>query len=172
MLEWIPAFFEKATAFVPRMIKIPPTHRLVKWSQCEEATLHGPGLVWYWPLVTEILEVDVRWVSTITYVQSVTMQDGTGVSARGKLVWAPTDVLHAVTENADYEDRVSETLLSCVVETLSTCEKDSLRHVVAMNFALTVTCREALEPLGIDVQSACFTELVTSPAFRLINDGS
>lgn len=172
MLDWIPELLGKATSFVPRMVRVPPTHKLVKWPMCKDGVICDNGIHWYWPLFTEIEEVDIRWVSTITYVQSVTLSDGVSVSARGKLVWAPDDVLTLVEQNSDYEDRVSEILLSAVVETLSPCRNEDLKTLEALNFALTVVCRQKLEELGVAVESACFTELVNSPAFRLINDGS
>ena len=172
MFDWIPDLLDKLTAVVPRFVRVPPTHKLVKWPMCKEGVVCDNGIVWYWPLFTETHEVDIRWVSTITYVQSVTLSDGVSVSARGKLVWAADDVLTLVEENADYEDRVSEILLSSVVETLSPCQSSDLKVLAALNFALTTVAREKLEPIGVMVESACFTELVTSPAYRLINDGS
>lgn len=172
MFEWIPAFFEKATAFVPRFNKVPPTHRMVKWSSCGEATLHGPGKIWHWPLITEMEIVDIRYDSCITHVQSITLADGTSVSARAMTLWRPEDVLMCITENRDYADRVAETALSCVVDVLSTVRKEHLQTVVALNFALTQETRTQLAECGVDVKRCKFTELVVSPAFRVINDAN
>lgn len=171
MLEWIPAFFEKATAWCPRFQKVPPTFRFVKWSNCGEGTVHGPGLVWYWPLVTETEDVDVRWQSTVTHVQSLTMADGCPVSARCLTVWRVDDALTAIGENTDYSDRAAEISQSCVVDVLGKASTEMLRDVMMLNMMVTVAIREELEPMGLEVEKSKFTELVAAPAFRIINDG-
>lgn len=170
MFDWIPAFFERATAWCPRLVKVPPTHRLVKWSLCQTATLHGPGLIFYWPLVTEVELHDIRAVSTVMYVQSMTLIDGTSVSARGKVVWQPGDLIHAVNVNSDYNDRVAEILLTCIVEFLPTHQRHDLHDVATINEQLTGIVTEKMVKLGIDVEEVSFIELVISPAFRIVND--
>lgn len=170
MLEWIPAFFEKATAFVPRFEKVPPTYRMVKWSGCREATLHGPGRIWYWPLITEHETCDIRFNSTVTCVQAVTMADGTTVSARTLTRWRVKDVVNAVQTNADYNDAVPESAQGVLVDVLGCMTKDQLRHVAALSTSLTMSVRDELEPMGIEVEKCKFTELCVSPAFRIIND--
>jgi regulator of protease activity HflC (stomatin/prohibitin superfamily) len=170
MFEWIPAFFDKATAFVPRFEKVPPTFRMIKWPNCGDGTLHGPGCIWYWPLVTDHETVDIRWQSTVTTVQSLTMADGASVSARVLTLWKVIDPLLAVGENADYSDRAAEVSQSVVVDVLGKCMAEHLRTVEALNFATTVEVRRELEEIGLEVKRSKFTELVISPAFRIIND--
>lgn len=172
MLEWIPAFFEKSTAFVPRFAKVPPTERLVKWSRCQEATLHGPGIIWHWPLITEVEHVDVRWRSCLMHVQSTTMADGTSVSARALTRWRTRDVLQCIVENEDVADLVAELSQTCVVDVLAPLSRLQLQSVTALNAALTMENRVQLGECGVEVQLCKFTELVVSPAFRIINDSA
>lgn len=170
MLDWIPQFFEKLTCIIPRLVRVPTTHRLVKWSWCQEISDHGPGIHWYWPVVTEMLLVDMRWKSCVNYVQTVTMQDGTTVSARAMTVWRPYDLTLMVGQNEDYADRVAETSLSTVVDVLCPLSAQQLKCVGALNYALTAENRTQLAACGIEVVSSKFTELAVSPAYRLIND--
>lgn len=143
---------------------------MVKWTKCGEATLHGPGLIWYWDLVTEHELVDMRWRSIIMHVQSVTMTDGTSVSARAMTLWRPSDPLAAVGENEDFPDRVGETSLSCVADVLSGLGREQLKVMGALNATLTLETRAQLDECGVEVKRCKFTELVVSPAFRIIND--
>lgn len=168
MLDWIPIFFERATAFVPRFTKIAPTDRLVKWSKCGDATLSGPGLIWYWPLVTEVQQVDIRWQSLVTSVQTITLSDGTTVSARTLTRWRPGDVLQAINSEADYADTVAETAQAVLVNVLSSVDKTFLKQTRALSAALLLELQGELRDLGIKVQKSTFTELCISPAFRLI----
>lgn len=170
MLDWIPLFFEKATAIVPRFAKVPPTETLIKWSKCGEATSHGPGLIWYWPLVTEVCQYDNRWQSLVTSVQTITMSDGTTVSARTLTRWRPSDMLSAVNSEADYADTVAETAQATLVDVLSSVDSTFLKQTKALSTALCLDLQNELRPIGIKVQRCTFTELCISPAFRIIND--
>lgn len=170
MLEWLSMFFGKITAWCPQFQKIPPTTRLVKWRKCREGTLHGPGVIWYWPLVTEVQEIDVRWKSLLTHVQTITLADGVTVSARTLTRWKPSDPLKCVTQEEDYEDTVGEAAQSVLVDVLSPCTFDMLKQSKALNVALTLAMQEELRDIGVQVKKCKFTELCSSPAFRLIND--
>lgn len=170
MLDWIVAFLDTLTCWIPRLHKCPPTHRIIKWAACGEGKECGPGLIWYWPVVTEIEECDIRWESTVTTVQSITMIDGKTVSARVLVVWRPDDVLFAVGENRDYSDRVAETAQSVLVDVLGSLPSETLSQVKVLNATLTMSVKKEMDEMGIQVHTATFTELCTSPAFRLIND--
>lgn len=169
MFDWIPELLNRLTAFIPRFHKIPPTYRMVKWSRCRAGTIHGPGLVWFWPLVTEVEEVDVRWQSTVTHTQSLTLKDGTPVSARFLAVWRVSEPLVAVGENTDYSDRAAEVSQSCVVDVLGVSQNEMIQDVSILNMLMTVAVREALGEIGIEVKFCKFTELVIAPAVRLIS---
>jgi regulator of protease activity HflC (stomatin/prohibitin superfamily) len=171
MLEWLSMFFRKLTAWCPQFHKVPPTHRIVKWQKCRKGTLHGPGIVWYWPLVTEVEVIDIRWKSLVTHVQTVTLADGVSVSARTLTRWKPSDALKCVTEEEDYEDTVGEAAQSVLVDVLSPCTYDMLKQSNALNVALSLAMQEELRVIGVQVKKCKFTELCSSPAFRLINDG-
>ncbi len=172
MLEWIPAFFDKATAFCPRFAKVAPTTRMVKWSRCRTGKLHGPGIVWYWPLVTEVEYIDIRWKSLVTHVQTITLSDGTTVSARTLTRWKPSNALSCVTQEEDYADTVAETAQSVLVDVLGPIPRSMLQESKALNTTLTMAMREEMVEIGVDVKKCKFTELCVSPAFRLINDAS
>lgn len=171
MPEWLSSLGHILTAWCPRYERVPPTFRMVKWSRCREATLHGPGLIWFWPLVTEKEDVDVRWKSLVTHVQTITLSDGTTVSARTLTRWKPLDILKVVTSEEDYSDTVAETAQSVLVDVLGSCDASFLKQSKALNVALTLAMQEELSEIGVQVKKCKFTELCMSPAFRIINDG-
>ena len=170
MLEILTTIFQTLTAWCPRWKLVPPTERLVKWSNCQEATLHGPGRIWHWPLVTETEVCDIRWKSLLTCVQTVTLKDGTTVSARTLTRWRPSDILLAITHEEDYADTVAETAQSVLVDVLSTCNRDMIKETKSLNVALTLEMQGEMKDIGISIKKCKFTELCIAPAFRLIND--
>ena len=171
MPEWLSSIFHFLTAWCPQFKRVPPPFRLVKWRRCREGTLHGPGVVWYWPLVTEVEEVDIRWKSLVTHVQTVTLSDGVTVSARTLTRWRPCNPLKCVTQEEDFTDTVGETAQSVLVDVLGSCTSDMLKQSKALNVGLTLAMQEEMRDIGVQVKKCKFTELCTSPAFRIINDG-
>ena len=171
MLEVLMSIFSTLTAWCPRWKLVPPTERLIKWSNCGEATIHGPGRIWHWPLVTEIEACDIRWKSLLTHVQTITLTDGKAVSARTLTRWRPDDLLTCVCSEEDYSDTVAEMAQSVLVDVLSTCNSDMIKSAKALNVALTVEMADEMREIGIAVKKCKFTELCVSPAFRIINDG-
>jgi len=93
------------------------------------------------------------------------------VSARVLTLWKVEDPLVAVGENADYTDRAAEVSQSVVVDVLGKTVSEHLKTVEALNFAATIEIRSELVEIGLEVKKSKFTELVVSPAFRIINDG-
>jgi hypothetical protein len=143
---------------------------MVKWSRCKEATLHGPGCIWFWPLVTEKVDVNIQWKSLVTHVQTITLTDGTTVSARTLTRWKPEDILKVVNSEEDYADTVAETAQSVLVDVLGSCDSTFLKQSAALSVALTLAMQAELREIGVTVQKCKFTELCNSPAFRIIND--
>lgn len=170
MPEWLSAIINGLTAWCPRFVKIPPTHRLVKWSNCGDGSLHGPGKIWHWPLVTEIEDIDLRWKSLVTHVQTITLSDGVTVSARTLTRWKPSDPLVLVSGEEDYNDTVAETAQSVLVDVLGSCDSSFLKQSAALSVALTLAMQDELREVGVQIQKCKFTELCMSPAFRIIND--
>lgn len=171
MLEWLSAIIQGITAWCPRFERIPPTFRMVKWSFCREATLHGPGIVWYWPLVTEKFDVDIRWKSLMTCAQTVTLSDGVSVTARTMTRWRPADVVSVVSGEEDYSDTVAETACSVLVDVLTSHSKDMIPRTAELNTQLSIRMAVVMAVLGIEIDQCKFTELVVSPTFRVITEG-
>lgn len=170
MPEWLATIANLLTGWCPRYEKVPPTYRMVKWSRCKEATLHGPGCIWFWPLVTEKVDVNIQWKSLVTHVQTITLTDGTTVSARTLTRWKPEDILKVVNSEEDYADTVAETAQSVLVDVLGSCDSTFLKQSAALSVALTLAMQAELREIGVTVQKCKFTELCNSPAFRIIND--
>ena len=170
MPEWLAAIGKFMTMWCPQFSRIPPTHLLVKWINCKDATVHGPGKPWHWPMVTDVEEVDIRWQTAITASAPLTMADGTAVSARILVVWKVGDPVLAVGENADYEERASEIGLSCIVDVLGDKVVDDLKKSKDLSKEITLEVRKECTKVGLRVKKCKFTELVAAPAMRMLND--
>lgn len=168
MFDWIAQFFDKILLVVPKMIRVTPTHDLVKWPFCREAIVCGPGIIWYWPLFSEVQLVDIRWQSTLCYLQTITMRDGTTITARALCIWRVDDPATAVVENADYGDRTSELTQSIVANLLASVGKDQLITVAALNATLSMDCKQQMREVGIEVKECMFTELAVTKTIRLM----
>ena len=168
MFDWITQVFDKLLLIVPKMVRVTPTHDMVKWPFCREAVVCGPGIIWYWPLFTEVQLVDIRWQSTLCYLQTITMRDGTTVTARALCIWRVDDPITSVVDNADYADRTAELTQSIVANLLASVTREQLVTVAALNAALSMECRQQMREVGIQVKDCMFTELAVTKTIRLM----
>ena len=79
--------------------------------------------------------------------------------------------MFAVCSEEDYADTVAESAQSVLVDVLSPCSYEMIKHSSALNATLTMAMKEEMSEIGISVMKCKFTELVVSPAFRIVNDG-
>lgn len=172
MLNWIPEILDKLTSVVPRLIRITETERGVKWPSCGKPVTLEPGLHWYWPIVTEYETIDVRWRSTVMYAQTITLQDGTSVTARAMTTWRASDAAKCLCESEDIADRVGETTLATVASVLSSIGKEQLQSTNPVNFQITMENREKLAEYGVELKETLLTELAVSRVLRLIGAAS
>lgn len=58
-LAWVNDLVQWLGRWVPRLVLVAPTHRGVRFGPRGQALAKGPGLVWYWPMIHELIEVPV-----------------------------------------------------------------------------------------------------------------
>jgi hypothetical protein len=57
-----------------------------------------------------------------------------------------------------------------LVDVLGSLPSECLSQVKVLNGTLTMSVRQEMDEMGIEVARSTFTELCISPAFRIIND--
>ena len=86
-LGWISAVAEWFGQFVPRWVVVPTTHGAVKFVRGSRVVLLGPGLHFYWPLVTIFVLHPVAEQTTDLAAQTITTGDGRPALVRAVIAY-------------------------------------------------------------------------------------
>ena len=166
MLELLSQVAHTLFSIVPRMLIIRATHAGIKYRFGKHAIAMGPGLHWYWPLITE---VDIRVVARQTNKlkpQVLETKDGVPVIVGAYIVLYINDIVSASAKNWDIDNTVDDIARSAVVEVVTNHSYDELRNGAVRQ--LTRLCRSKLKQFGVGVRRAGVTDLCKCRVYRVV----
>lgn len=171
-LDWLGDLVRELARFIPRVVLIRNTRRGVRFT-LGRATLVGPGLVCYWPLISEVETVSVvRQTLNLTY-QSLIASSGTEVAIASTVVYTIDDPLLALTSTDDLTDTIGDVAQWGVKRLVTQCSCDELRagrtvHNRSIDKMLRSKLGTDLQPYGVTVVQAFLTEISFPTAVRLM----
>lgn len=149
-LGWIGTIFETMLRFLPHLEIIRSTHMGVKFRHGKKEIVLGPGLHWYWPLVTEIEIEAVKYRTTDLQAQYLETKDGKKVGVGGIVTYGIEDIRAALCECWDYEDVIKDKGLAAIKHVVTTNDYTYFSGSDA-DGKLTTRLRRELKDFGIDV---------------------
>lgn len=75
-LSWLNDLFQWIGRWFPRLVVVHPTHEGVRFGATGSSTRVGPGLVLFWPLVQDLIQVPVTTISFETCAQTLFVESG------------------------------------------------------------------------------------------------
>ena len=171
---WIGQIVEWFGKFIPRLAIVRSTHAGVRFRHGSIAKRLGPGLHFYWPIVTE---VDIMPVARQTHnlaSQSLLTKDGKQVVVGGVVVYEIKDIVAALSKNWDISDTINDITMVAITEIITTHELDYLLgHVTdEVQAKLSQVTRKKLKPFGIRVYRAALTDFSTCMVVKNITGNS
>ena len=106
-LGWISAVAEWFGQFVPRWVVVPTTHGAVKFVRGSRVVLLGPGLHFYWPLVTIFVLHPVAEQTTDLAAQTITTGDGRPALVRAVIAYEIENLETLIARNFDPDDTIT-----------------------------------------------------------------
>lgn len=167
--SWLSETVNAIRAFFPRREIIRNTHRGVKWSRRKPKEL-GPGVRWYWPLVSDVEVIPVARQALGLSTQTLTTKDGKTVAAGGVVVYHIHNVLLAIGEkNYDVDDTIAEVSRAAIVSVVNQWKFNELfADLDDIKVDLTKECRKQLRKFGVAVESAALTDFCTCRPISLL----
>src|SRR5688572_8763360 len=86
---WIAAWVAK---LIPTWIIVPATHAGVKFVRGKQIEPFGPGIVWYWPAVTQAVVYPTARQTVDLRTQTLVTTDGKVVGVGGMVTYRVTDI--------------------------------------------------------------------------------
>lgn len=160
---------------IPRRIIIRATHQGVKWRYGKIPIAVGPGIEWYWPLVTEMDLMVVARQTLNLPTQVLMTRDKKQVVVGAFIVYKISDIVQAIGErNWDVESTVADITQAAIVEEIMSRDLDDLLAGISegknseLNKALTANCKTELRQFGVHVGRAGLTDFATCRVHKVL----
>lgn len=170
-MGWLSDFIQTFISFFPHLLQVRATHGAVKFVHGKKVVELKPGLHWYWPIVTEILEIPTARTTYNFDTQVILTSDGKPLAVSAVLVYRVSDVVAALSQSHDVDDTIGDVGNSAITRVLSGKSLEDLmaeQRKGTLQGELTGMCSEGLEPFGIDVESASLTDFSTCMVIKTL----
>ena len=169
--NWINQFFELVTKFFPHLLIVRSTEAGVLFKRGRIVKPIGPGLHWYWPLVTEYYTTAVVRQTQNLPVQAAVTRDKVAVAVSGIIVYRIKDVVAAFGKTFDFNDTMNDVAMTAILPHICSRTYDEL--IMEINSgqtqeALTKSVRLALRKYGVAVSLVGLTDFTKATALNHI----
>lgn len=174
MFETIADILRSIGKLIPRLILIRKTEKGIKFMIGGRVREVKPGLVIYWPLITDLeIVAVVRQTLNLPYLTLMT-KDKVSVVASGVIVYSIIDTEKYLVENYDAEAAISEVgsaSLRDVIVTKTLADIQENNRNTTEN-ALIREAKDAFASFGIEVEYVRLTDFSTARILNIVTPGS
>jgi len=172
--SWIGQFIEFLLGFFPRIILVRATHAGVKWKRGWKVRAIGPGIHFYWPLMTEVDIIVVARQTLNLPSQVLTTRDMQRVIVGTVIVYRIRDVVEAIGEkNWDVDTTIRDIAQAAIVDVIVKKEFNELYEKIAngsVTEELTKECRKQLYKFGVSIERCSIIDCADCEVRKLMWD--
>lgn len=164
LLGWLGDFVRFVFSFVPRIAIIRCNQVGVRTVRGEQAERIEPGVWWYWPWCTEIVELYTSRQSFLVPPISVESSDGEKLSIACAVVYRIVDPIRYWIENFDADQNMGEVAMAGLREIATSHKASELaggtQEDTRLGSKLARRMGKDLEPFGVEVLACRPTDQV------------
>lgn len=173
--EWIGWVAEWLGKFFPRWLIIRATHGGVKFVHGARIVPLGPGVHWYWPVVTEIDTYPVARQAVDLATQIFVTADGHTVAVGGMLVYEVKDVAKLLGQTFVPDNSIKDITAGaihdvCCLRTWEELKRD--QRSGALDRDLRQKAAKVLDSYGVKVLRTTLTDLAPARVLKIIQSTS
>lgn len=167
---WLGHLAEWLGAFIPRIRIVRSTHGGVRFRNGKTATEIKPGIIVYWPIVTEVDIIPVARQTNNLPTQSLLTKDGKTVVVGGVVVYAIADVVACISRNWDVTETINDITMVAITEVITSNTLEYLQTNMTGDVLnqLTRATRKRLRPYGVKVYRTALTDFSTCMVIKNI----
>ena len=169
---WLSDIFGAIIRFFPRLVIVRKTHGGVAFKRGKHIKEIEPGLIFYWPMITELETYPVVRQSLNLPSQTLTTTDGTPITVSCVIIYRIRSIVTALTVQWDLNETIRDLSLAAVKGYVSSHSFDELlgQHGEAEG-ALTAELRAALRGYGVEILKAAMTDFARTRVVSLVTPG-
>lgn len=174
-LGWIGQLIQWFGMFIPRRVIIPTTHAGVKWVLGNKVVPLGPGIHFYWPIVTELTTYPTARQATDLRTQTLMTTDGKTIAVGGMIVYEIRDIEAILAHTYDPEQTIKDIALSAIHDVLVTMSADELKletELGTLSLRLRRRVRKELTKYGVKVLKVALTDFAFTRVYKVIQSTS
>lgn len=175
---WLGEIVNWVGKWIPRLTIVTTTEGWVKFVRGSLVKSGGPGLVWHWPLVTELRVIPVARDSINCRAQTITTPSGETILIEAVVIYEIIDIERIVAHTADYVNTIHDVTLGAILSvmeglTWGDIQALSIRQPRArdteFNYRLKEEVQRALQPYGVSVLSVMLQNKAKARVIKLVN---
>lgn len=169
MIDFISNFLDVIRRLVPHLLLVRATEAGVLFKRGKTIKPIGPGLHWYWPLVTEYYTTAVVRQTQNLPIQSVVTRDRVAVAISGIIVYRIKDAVAALARTFDFNDTLKDIAMTAIVPYVCSRDYDVIITEIQNGTAqetLTKLVRRALRKYGVAVTAVGLTDFTEALALN------
>lgn len=168
-LGWLGDIAQWVGSLFPRLRNIRSTHGAVKFKHGKAVPVR-PGLVWYWPITTDLEVVPVARRTMQLAAQVITCADGWPIAVVAIVMYRITDVVAAVAGNYKIRPTIEDRAQSVVFAEAS--GKDIGIDLAELSRAVKAGCVEDLGRHGVEIEDVKIIQWSRVLPFKRFGDWS
>jgi len=153
-------------SLLPHLEIIRSTHMGIKFKKGSEEVVLEPGLHWYWPFVSEIEVIAVKYRTSDLDVQYLETKDNLKVGLAGIVSYDINDVRAAICDCWDYEDVIRDKAQAAIKSVVTSNEKEFFKSDKA-DRQLTGRLQKELKNFGVKVSRVQLSNFAESDMHAL-----
>jgi regulator of protease activity HflC (stomatin/prohibitin superfamily) len=167
-LGWIGEIFQTLLKLFPWLVIVPATHEGVAFVWGRHVRRWGPGLHWYWPVVTQYKTIAVVRQTQLIQSKVVMTGDLKTVLAGALVTYYVDDVVAALAQIADLASDVMERSQGAIYEVIGRYTLEQIQgDRQAFKDKLTERVGEALNGYGVRIIQVQLTEFAPARALAI-----
>lgn len=151
-LGWLGQIISWFGQWVPRWTIVNTTEAGVKWVKGDTVVPFGPGIVWHWPVTTEMKVLPVARQALDLRAQTLTTSDDVPILASAIVTYRIVDVEKALSSTWNLDELVRDSSMTAVhrvLERLSWADIHKAGQSGDLDKQLRREARRVLEPYGV-----------------------
>lgn len=166
---WLGQIMEFVGSLFPRLVIVTSTHGGVCFVRGKHPREIKPGLVWYWPIWTEVMTYPVVRQSLNLPSQTLTTSDKRAVSISVVIIFRISNVLDALTLQWDLSETTNDIAMAAVREfVFSRTFDEMLETGKRADKRLKRLIADPLSVYGVEVMDAWITDLAATKVITLV----
>lgn len=170
---WLSNLIDSIAALIPRLKIIRSTHGGVKFKNGKKPIEIRPGLIFYWPLTTEIEIIPTARQTNNLPSQCLLTKDGKTVVVGGVVIYSINDVVAGVSRNWSLDQTINDIAMISITKVITEHTLEYLQNNLTNSIAksLTKEARARLKSYGVRVHKVALTDFSRCLVIRNMADG-